>query len=299
MDSELFDRLARLTATGSRRAYLQAFLGALPTGGMLRANTSAKQLEGTVTVGRRKQPATLPLGAPCEVNEQCAIDHADGFEQFHDRDPAPICGNNGMDKDGLGNCCKPADDFAFCRRDADCCEDAVCVGIKQLGTICSRTDQLDLGMSCTHTAECYGQTAGFNMLCDANGAGQRVCCVNGGGVLQCHEDGHCCGTALCVKEPGEERGHCLDPDDGGLPLGAACAEGGLGCSQTGGITTCADNGDWYDLNTNCCRTDGGGCRQDHDCCAGFICRDGACEPGGEKDKRWGDISGAQPPRPEP
>ena len=271
MNDAGFDHLARVASIGSRRACLRALLGALLAGGLIRARTAAQQLEGTVPAGRPKEPAALPLGSPCEVDAQCAIDHADAFEDLHDRDPAPICGDNGMTKDGLGNCCKPAGEFAFCRRDADCCDEAVCVGIKLLGTICSRTDQLDLGMSCTRTADCYGQTAGFNMLCDANGAGQRVCCVNGGGFLQCHEDGHCCGTALCVKEPGEERGLCLDPVDGGLPLGAACTEGGLPCSQTGGSTICADNGDWYDFDRNCCRTDGGLCRQDHDCCAGFIC----------------------------
>ena len=153
-----------------------------------------------------KAPATLPLGSPCDVDAQCAIDHADGFESFHDRDPAPICGNNGMTKDGVGNCCKPASEFAFCRRDADCCEDAVCVGIKLLGTVCSRTDQRDLGMSCTHTADCFGQTRGFNMLCDANGAGQRVCCVNGGGFLGvCGGRGLLWDGALFQRARGRER----------------------------------------------------------------------------------------------
>jgi hypothetical protein len=295
MDDARFDVLARAAATGSRRGCLRAVAGALLAQVWAHADAGATRRLGTEGQSAGKAPAELPLGAPCEVDEQCAIDHADGLEVLHDRDPAPICGDNGMAKDGTGNCCKPAGDVAFCRRDTDCCEDAVCVGIKQVGTICSRTDQLDLGMSCMRTADCYGQTAGFNMLCDANGAGQRVCCVSGGGVLDCVDDGHCCGTAVCVTQPGQPSGQCLDPDDRGLPLGAACTEGGIPCSQTGGATSCADNGDWYDLDRNCYRMDKGLCRQDHDCCVGFICVDGACAAGNGTDKRWGDIGGVQPP----
>ena len=300
MDDAAFDHFARIAARHSRRDHL-AVAGALIAAVFVRSSAIAGHREGKGRANNARQmggksPAKVPLGAPCEVDDQCAIDHADGTEVFHDRDLAPMCGDNGMDKDGARNCCKPAGEFAFCRRDQDCCDDAVCVGIKQLGTVCSRTDQLDLGMSCSQTADCYGQTAGFNMLCDANGAGQHVCCVNGGGVLECHEDGHCCGTALCSKAPGEETGLCVDPVDGGMPLGAACTADGLPCSQTGGVTICGDNGDWYDLMTNCCRKHNGVCRQDHDCCAGFICLDGACMAGGGTDKRWGDIGGAQTPK---
>lgn len=288
MDPSTFDTATKALARAlSRRRFLEAVTLAVGAGWNIFTNAGAQ--------AGSKQPATVPLGAPCETNEQCAVDHAEGLETFLDRDPAPICGDNEIDKDGAGNCCKPPEEFAFCRSDADCCGNAVCVGIKMLGVVCRPFDQLDLGMSCTRTIDCYGQTRGFNMLCDANGAGQQVCCVNGGGWLGCFEDGHCCGNAICQKEQGADEGICVDPVDRGLALGAACSEGGILCSQTDGPTICADNGDWYDFDLNCCREDGGACRQDHDCCAKYICVDGACTLGGDAPKRWGDIGGVHPP----
>src|SRR5262245_470786 len=156
MDEAHVDHLARTIFTGSRRDCLRAFAAALLGLVVAQTDRSAIQVDHAEAESSTKQPATPPLGSPCEVDAQCAIDHADGMESLQDRDSVPICGDNGMAKDGLGNCCKPAGEFAFCRRDADCCGEAICVGIKQLGTICIHTDQRDLGMSCTYTAQCYG-----------------------------------------------------------------------------------------------------------------------------------------------
>lgn len=63
-----------------------------------------------------------------------------------------------------------------------------------------------------------------------------------------------------------------------LPPGAACSDEGQ-CSQLGGATVCADNGYAADGALNCCRNEGGTCRDEifgADCCSGLYCRGGVC-----------------------
>jgi hypothetical protein len=61
----------------------------------------------------------------------------------------------------------------------------------------------------------------------------------------------------------------------GLPLGAPCATADQ-CSQAGGPVACADNGLTRDGSLNCCRSAGGACGADNECCAGLDCVNGAC-----------------------
>ena len=81
-----FDHLARAVSTGSRRGCIRALLGALLGSLVARADLSAMQRDPTATTSTTNEPATVPLGSPCEVDAQCAIDHADALGFFHDRD---------------------------------------------------------------------------------------------------------------------------------------------------------------------------------------------------------------------
>ena len=68
MDGSDFDYLARAVSTGSRRGCIRAFLGALLGSLVARADLSAMQRDPTVTTNTTKEPATVPLGSPCEVD---------------------------------------------------------------------------------------------------------------------------------------------------------------------------------------------------------------------------------------
>ena len=74
------------------------------------------------------------------------------------------------------------------------------------------------------------------------------------------------------------RGRGALAQDGTLALGAACTSAAQ-CTQSGGVTACADNGYPEDGALNCCRAEGGACFDtvySADCCSGLYCREGVC-----------------------
>jgi hypothetical protein len=63
--------------------------------------------------------------------------------------------------------------------------------------------------------------------------------------------------------------------DAGLALGSPCTASSE-CNQSGGVTTCGDNGIARDGALNCCRTQSGDCAQDSHCCGSLLCTNGTC-----------------------
>jgi hypothetical protein len=258
MDGQRFDRYTRAFATAAhRRAALKgALAGAL-----------------ALAIGGPRQPTTLaqqnvPLGGRCSAagaSSECsqAGTPTGGV--------AVVCGDNGVSRDGSFNCCRNAG--GVCSQDFHCCGGAFCTNGVCGGS--SSASGLALGASCTSTSQC-AQTGG-SVVCADNGVaedGARNCCRNTGGA--CRSDLECCAGALCIN--GRCGGSGTTDSSSNLAPGAACTSSSQ-CSQVGGAVVCGNNGYDTDGALNCCRNEGGACRDtvfSADCCGGFYCREGRC-----------------------
>jgi hypothetical protein len=206
----------------------------------------------------------LGLGAECSSTTQCS--QAGG---------AVVCASNGIPSDGARNCCRNTG--GACSADVQCCANIYCVngtcGGSSTGTTPARG--LALGAQCTSSDQCT--QSGGATVCANNGFdgdGPLNCCRNEGGACTGVDySADCCGGLYCVN------GTCTSNTTGGLAIGAECSQTGQ-CSQAAGPLVCASNGLDADGALNCCRTEGGGCGQDSECCGGLTCENGVCTGGG-------------------
>jgi hypothetical protein len=141
-----------------------------------------------------------------------------------------------------------------------------------------------LGGFCNGSADCAQQQGcdlAASVVCADNGMapdGPRNCCLNEGGY--CADDAHCCAGLVCTGGGGEGcgAGLCAYPGNTRILPGRPCVAV-EDCNQLGGTTDCASNGDPNDPGLVCCRTIGGACVTDRDCCASLFCSDGICGGG--------------------
>lgn len=200
----------------------------------------------------------LAIGAECNQTGQCS--QAGG---------SASCATNGIDADGVLNCCR--NDGGSCTASTDCCGGLACVD-GRCGSGGGSGGSIGLGGQCSVTDEC--SQAGGAVFCDDNGIasdGALNCCrYEGGG---CGGGTHCCGGLECTA------GVCTPiggtPQGGSTGLGGACASDAE-CTAEGGSSLCRDNGIASDGERNCCRYEGGGCGSDPHCCVGLVCLNGVC-----------------------
>jgi len=205
--------------------------------------------------GGSSSGASLPPGSACVTTSQCLQSATGG---------AVVCADNGYSFDGALNCCRNEGGVCIAGGDsADCCAGLLCVGGICGGT--SSGGSLTLGATCSATSQC-SQPSGGAVVCASNGIagdGALNCCRNNGGA--CTDGTQCCGSLLCTGGVcgGTATGSGLVPGD----ICTATSE----CSQTGGTTSCSDNGISGDGTLNCCRPAGGSCTDGSGCCGGLAC----------------------------
>jgi hypothetical protein len=201
----------------------------------------------------------LALGAECQQSGQCR----------QTTGGAAVCASNGIDGDGVLNCCH--NDGGSCSEQRQCCGGLLCLnGI--CGTGGGSGGTIGLGGVCAATAECSQE--GGAVFCDSNGIagdGNLNCCrYEGGG---CATGTHCCGGLDCINSVCSPIGGSLG--GGHIALGGSCAADAE-CTSQGGTSLCRDNGITTDGTNNCCRYEGGACGSDPHCCAGLLCVGGVC-----------------------
>ncbi|MCC6312985.1 MAG: hypothetical protein IT337_03160 [Thermomicrobiales bacterium] len=212
--------------------------------------------------GDTSSTSSLPLGAECASTSQCSQSGG-----------SVVCASNGIVSDGALNCCRnEGGPCVGLETSADCCGGLYCVeGICRQTT---RDGGFALGAPCSSTEQCSQE--GGAVACADNGIpsdGERNCCRYTGGA--CTGDVGCCAGLMCVNGV---CGGTATASSGSLPPGATCSSREQ-CSQDGGATTCADNGNAADGELNCCRVEGGPCVDDAGCCFGLECVGGLCSSG--------------------
>jgi hypothetical protein len=200
----------------------------------------------------------LALGAQCTQTGQCSQSAG-----------AAVCASNGIDSDGVLNCCH--NNGGWCDRDTVCCGGLRCTnGV--CGTAGGDGGAIGLGGQCAHTGEC--SQAGGAVFCDDNGIasdGALNCCrYEGGG---CSAGSQCCGGLDCRQGVCSPIGGSLG--GGNIALGGACAADAE-CTSVGGPSFCRNNGIDSDGSLNCCRFEGGACNTGSHCCSGLLCQGGVC-----------------------
>jgi hypothetical protein len=200
----------------------------------------------------------LPLGAECSQTGQCS--QAAG---------ATVCASNGIDSDGVLNCCH--NNGGSCDSDIVCCGGLVCAnGV--CGTTGGGGGTIGLGGQCAQTSEC--SQVGGAVFCDDNGIasdGPLNCCrYEGGG---CSAGSQCCGGLDCTGGVCQPISGSLG--GGNIAIGGACAADAE-CTAVGGASFCRNNGIDSDGSLNCCRFEGGACSDGSHCCTGLLCQGGVC-----------------------
>jgi hypothetical protein len=98
------------------------------------------------------------------------------------------------------------------------------------------------------------------------------------------------GIAAAVAGAFAGRGQLASATPQSVPLGGVCYRDrqcindyapprGAGLNPDFQVVYCADNGFSYDGDLNCCRTGGGACGRDEECCDTAFCDDGFCSWG--------------------
>src|SRR5215212_7856465 len=200
----------------------------------------------------------LALGAECTQTGQCSQSAG-----------ATVCASNGIDSDGILNCCH--NNGGSCDRDTVCCGGLLCTnGV--CGTTGGGGGTIGLGGQCAATGEC--SQVGGAVFCDDNGIasdGALNCCrYEGGG---CSTGSQCCGGLDCTQGVCQPIGGSLG--GGNIALGGACAADAE-CTASGGASFCRNNGTDSDGSLNCCRFEGGACTTGSHCCSGLLCQGGVC-----------------------
>jgi len=198
----------------------------------------------------------LQPGEPCTATTQCLQSTTGG---------QVVCADNGYSSDGALNCCRNAGGVCIASGDSsDCCSGLYCIA----GVCGGSTSGVSVppGSECTSTSQCLQSSGTGDVVCASNGIagdGALNCCHNNGGT--CTDGAHCCGSLLCTG------GVCGGSTSGsGLAPGEICTATSE-CSQSGGTTSCSENGISGDGTLNCCRPAGGGCTDGSGCCGGLVC----------------------------
>ncbi len=223
--------------------------------------------------------ADCPEGQICDLLAFVCVPQADrdGDGIRDDADNCPDVANPDQadaDGDGTGDACETitpgnCDDSSACgitevcdagtcgrvdcQGDADCPDDALCIG-----TICRFAPPCGFDDACS---DVLGVCAGDGQClpgCDTNnecGGTRSTGCIDGFCLLACGSDDDCRGGDLCLD------GFCAAPECTGT--GTADCPDGFRCDGRG----------------RCEPFDG--CADDGDCRGGQICVDGACEDAGE------------------
>lgn len=260
MDGRRFDLLTRRLAARSPRRTL------------LRGAASTALAAAFARFGRvEAQTVCRRVGVRCDTHAQCCEPKRCGPQG------TCVC-RDGFVPDNSGSCrsrnCRKAGLGIGCFSAADCCEPGVC---GDEGTcVCPPEYEAEVHGLCQGVlplgARCTEGQCARHSDCEDNGDpndGALNCCLHPNpsveGPSRCSEDGHCCGDVRCSE------GIC----GGKKPAGATCF-GPVQCSQLGGTTYCANNGNPNDGARNCCRGRGGDCLNDGQCCGTLSCAGGVC-----------------------
>lgn len=261
MDPERFDRLARWTATHSRRWLLGLGLGlGLLGAGDLPQDEAAGKDRGKKHPQKKPKPCKPPCGDGACRKGRC---DCRGRDKFGER--LYPCGKTCCS--ASWGCIDNACCFAPC--DGRCCGDgeqctespweAVCCPTKRR---CYRCQGEDCGYSCCAPGEVCVHTVGRDddVCCRPEQVcGDSECC---GGGESCCDDGHC--------RPADQRcnnGTCCQ---NGVCCGNHCCLSSQVCC---GGTECCDG---HCAGSTCCRRLGETCGGDGDCCGDAKCKSGTC-----------------------
>ena len=308
VDSERFDSLVRVLATGISRRGALAGLAAL-TGPSLvdldeagaKKKRKKKKKKKTSTPSPPPPPRQSPPPPPRPV-VQCV-----GFQDACPAGnccPGLTCGRNDCDGGGAfclrgvnGSCegvcdclgslnCSERDDDTCqdcefpdggqCSTEAECCLTASLCSDNgcAIGNVCCQPEGADCAASC----DCC---AGFG--CDQRGGSTCQACAREASAVrfladqeECNVDGDCCRSDYFCEGSG-----CLNP-----LLDVCCgrpqASCEIDCDCCGASSNCpraiAGETNACGVSGRCCQFAGGVCDDLCDCCEGLTCNGGACEP---------------------